>query len=117
MEVQIFGKSKCFDTKKALRYFKERGVRVHELDILRKGLSMGEYRSVRAALGGEIKTLIDDKGKAYEKYFVAYLAGEDAVEQALFEHPELYRTPIVRCGKAASIGYCPELWAQWIKGA
>jgi len=116
MEIQIFGKSKCFNTKKALRFFKERGVRVHEIDILRKGLSMGEYRSVRKALGGTMEALIDSDSKAYEKYFVAYLASENAVEDALLEHPELYRTPIVRCGRDATVGYVPEKWAQWLKG-
>ncbi|MDR1409954.1 MAG: arsenate reductase family protein [Oscillospiraceae bacterium] len=115
MEIQVFGKTKCFDTKKALRFFKERGVRVHELDILRKGLSLGEYRSVRAALGGQLDALIDGSGKAYEKYFIAYLAGDDVVESALLEHPELYRTPIVRCGKAATVGYAPEVWAEWLE--
>jgi arsenate reductase-like glutaredoxin family protein len=114
MEIQVFGKAKCFDTKKALRFFKERGVRVHEIDILRKGLSMGEYRSVRGALGGGPQALMDTKGKAYAQYFVAYLADEDAVESALLEHPELYRTPIVRCGKEATAGYAPEVWAQWL---
>ncbi|MDR0884564.1 MAG: arsenate reductase family protein [Oscillospiraceae bacterium] len=112
--IQVFGKAKCFDTKKALRFFKERGVPVQEIDILRKGLSAGEYRSVRTALGGDLDALIDDKGKAYGQYFVAYLAGESAKESALLAHPELYRTPIVRQGKRATIGYEPQVWARWL---
>lgn len=52
MNIQIFGKSKCFDTKKAERYFKERGIKFQSVDILSKGLSKGELDSVVKALGG-----------------------------------------------------------------
>jgi arsenate reductase-like glutaredoxin family protein len=114
MDIQVFGKAKCFDTKKALRFFKERGVHVHELDLLRKGLSAGEHSSVLRALGGNLEALIDTKGKAYQQYFVAYLVGQDAVESVLLEHPELYRTPIVRCGREATVGYAPEVWTEWL---
>ena len=62
MAIQIFGKSKCFDTKKAERWFKERNIKVQNIDILSKGLSRGEFDSVVKALGG-IDELIDTNSK------------------------------------------------------
>ena len=60
MNIQIFGKAKCFDTKKAERYFKERGIKYQYIDILSKGLSRGELDSVVRALGGGIDSVIDE---------------------------------------------------------
>ncbi|MGN0700290.1 MAG: arsenate reductase family protein, partial [Oscillospiraceae bacterium] len=60
MNIQIFGKSKCFDTKKAERYFKERGIKFQSVDILSKELSRGELDSVVRALGGKIDAIIDE---------------------------------------------------------
>ncbi len=112
MNIQIFGKSKCFDTKKAERYFKERGIRYQFIDIVRYGMSSGEYNSVKNAVGG-MKQLIDEKSKAYEQCYCAYLADESAVEEKLLENPTMFRTPIVRNGKKATVGYCPDVWKTW----
>ena len=112
MNIQIFGKSKCFDTKKAERYFKERGIQYQFIDIVRYGMSNGEYNSVKNAVGG-MRKLIDEKAKAYEQGFCAYLADESAVEQKLLENPAMFRTPIVRNGKKATVGYCPDIWKTW----
>lgn len=114
MNIQIFGKAKCFDTKKAERYFKERGIKYQFVDILRYGLSKGEYTSVKAALG-EPDSLIDKNSKAAERHFINYLASKDAVEEKLLNHPELYKTPVVRNGRQATVGYCPEVWKEWEK--
>ena len=112
MNIQIFGKAKCFDTKKAERYFKERGIKYQFIDIVRYGISKGEYISVKSAVGG-MRNLIDEKSKAYEQNFCAYLADEAAVEQRLLENPAMFRTPIVRNGRKATVGYCPEIWKTW----
>lgn len=112
MNIQIFGKAKCFDTKKAERYFKERRIRYQLVDVTRHGLSRGEMQSVKAAVGG-LKPLIDEKSKDYEASFVAYLAHEEAVEEKLTQFPGLYKTPIVRNGRQATIGYCPDIWDKW----
>lgn len=112
MNIQIFGKAKCFDTKKAERYFKERGIKYQFIDIVRYGISKGEYTSVKSAVGG-MRNLIDEKSKAYEQNFCAYLADEAAVEQKLLENPAMFRTPIVRNGRKATVGYCPEIWKTW----
>ena len=112
MNIQIFGKPKCFDTKKAERYFKERGVKFQSIDLLRYGISKGELESVKRAAGG-LKALIDPKSKDYDRSYVAYLAGEQNIQDKLLEYPSLLRTPIVRNGRQATVGYCPEVWAAW----
>lgn len=112
MNIQIFGKAKCFDTKKAERFFKERGVKYQFIDVVKYGMSKGEYNSVKNAVGG-MRQLIDEKSKAYEDNYCAYLADEAAVEEKLLEHPDMFRTPIVRNGKKATVGYCPDVWKTW----
>jgi arsenate reductase-like glutaredoxin family protein len=112
MNIQIFGKSKCFDTKKAERYFKERGVKYQYIDIIKYGISKGEYNSVKSALGG-ISSFIDTRSDAYEKLYIKYLAGEAAVEEKLLANPALFITPIVRNGRSATVGFQPEVWAEW----
>ena len=112
MNIQIFGKSKCFDTKKAERYFKERRVKFQPIDLVRFGMSKGEFQSVLRAVGG-IDRLIDQKSKLYETLFIAHLASNDAIETALLDNPGLFQTPIVRNGKQATVGYAPEIWATW----
>lgn len=109
MNIQIFGKKKCFDTKKAERYFKERGIKFQTIDITSKGLSHGEFLSVSNAVGG-IEVLIDEKSKDYSR--IAYLL-DDAKEEKLMDMPKLYKTPIVRNGKKATVGYEPQVWKTW----
>ncbi|MBE6995017.1 MAG: ArsC family transcriptional regulator [Ruminococcaceae bacterium] len=112
MNIQIFGKSKCFDTKKAQRWFKERRIKYQDVDLPRYGLSMGEYKSVKQAVGG-LEALIDKSSPLYESLFIEYLADDAAREEKLLDNPGLFRTPIVRNGKKATVGYCPEVWKQW----
>lgn len=112
MNIQIFGKSKCFDTKKAQRYFKERGISFQFIDMAQKRMSKGEYTSVKQAVGGMDK-LIDEKTKDQQTYLlIKYLAEEDK-EEKLLENPKLFKTPIVRNGKKATVGYEPEIWNKW----
>lgn len=109
MNIQIFGKSKCFDTKKAERYFKERRIRYQYIDILKYGMSRGELKSVSKALG--MDAIVDQEDRDYPLY--RYLASEEAKMEKLFEIPEMIKTPIVRNGKNATVGYCPEIWKEW----
>lgn len=110
MNIQIFGKSKCFDTKKAERYFKERGIKYQYIDILSKGLSRGELDSVVRALDGGIDAVIDKSARDYAE--IKYLL-DSAKPDKLAENPKLYRTPIVRNGRQATTGYCPDIWKNW----
>ena len=109
MNIQIFGKSKCFDTKKAERWFKERRIKYQYIDIAKYGISRGELTSVKNAVG--LDNLADPKDQGYPLF--QYLAGNDAKLEKLFEVPEMLRTPIVRNGKKATVGYCPEIWKDW----
>ena len=107
--IPIFGKSKCFDTKKAERYFKERGIKYQYVDILTKGLSRGELVSVVRGNRG-IDEVIDQNAKDYADIKYLY---DDAKPEKLAENPKLYKTPIVRSGKQAAVGYCPDIWKEW----
>ena len=112
MNIQIFGKSKCFDTKKAERYFKERRIKFQSVDVSKYGMSKGELKSVVAAVGG-IEKLIDEKSKDEAAVLIKYLADDEAKFEKLLENPKILKTPIVRNGKRAAVGYCPEVWEKW----
>ena len=112
MNIQIFGKSKCFDTKKAERYFKERRVKYQYIDLLRYGMSGKEFDAVLRGVGG-IDNLIDWNGKSQEITNMRYMDYKYAKEDKVFDDPSLMRTPIVRNGKQVTVGYCPEIWATW----
>ncbi len=110
MNIQIFGKAKCFDTKKAQRYFKERGIKFQMIDLTVKGMSKGELASVKTAVGG-LEPLINEKSP--DAALIKYLAYEQDKEEKLLENPKLMKTPVVRNGKKATVGYQPEVWKQW----
>ena len=112
MNIQNFGTSKCFDTKKAQRYFKERGIKFQMIDLKEKEMSRGEFENVSRALGGWQALVIHN---AKDKQDLALL---DALvdwqkEDKLFENQQLFKTPIVRNGKKATAGYLPEIWKMW----
>jgi len=113
MNIQIFGTAKCFDTKKAQRYFKERNIKFQFVDLSKFSMSRGELKSVRNAIGGSLDSLINEKSKKYDSSFIKYLASDEAKEEKLLENGELFKTPIVRNGKKATVGYCPDVWKQW----
>ena len=112
MNIQIFGKSKCFETKKAERFFKERRIKYQSVDILRYGLSGKEFDSVLQAVGG-IDNLIDWNSRDPDITLMKYMEDKRAKEDKVFDNPALMKTPIVRNGKKATVGYCPEIWATW----
>ena len=104
MNIQIFGKNKCFDTKKAERWFKERRIKYQYIDLNRYGISRGELNSVKNAVG------MANLSESPELQYYAYDA--DKLEK-LLEYPELLKTPLVRNGKQATTGYCPDVWKNW----
>jgi len=112
LNIQIFGKSKCFDTKKAERYFKERRIKYQMVDLLRYGLSGKEFDAVLLGIGG-VDNLIDWNGKSPEITLMKYMEDVRAKEDKLFDDPSLMRTPIVRNGRQVTVGYCPEIWEKW----
>ncbi len=109
MNIQIFGKSKCFDTKKAERFFKERRIKFQSVDVTRYGMSRGELESVKRAVG--LDSMIDTSADGAE--IIKYLAHDSDKLDKLYENPKLLKTPIVRNGKQATVGYCPDVWKTW----
>jgi len=109
MNIQIFGKAKCFDTKKAERYFKERRIKYQRIDLTGIGLSRGEFTSIKNAVG--LEALIDNNAPGAE--LLTYMAYDKDREEKLLENPAFFRTPIVRNGKKATIGYSPDVWKTW----
>ncbi len=112
MNIQIFGVKKCFNTKKAERYFKERRIKYQFIDLNIMSLSKGELKSVKAAVG--LSNLINNESKDYRKLNMQFIISESGKEEMLFNNPSLYKTPVVRNGKQATVGYVPEVWASWL---
>lgn len=112
MNIQIFGTKKNFDSKKAERYFKERGIKYQFIDMKEKGLSKGEFRSVTQAVGGYEKLIDKDCKDKDLLALIQYIAEEDK-EEKILENQKVLRTPIVRNGKRATVGYCPDEWKNW----
>lgn len=110
MNIQIFGTKKCFDTKKAERYFKERGIKCQFIDMKEKGMSKGEFNSVKQAVGG-LDNMIDQNHK--DKDLLALIKYIVDKEEKILENQQVIKTPIVRNGKEATIGYAPEVWKGW----
>ena len=112
MNIQIFGTKKSFDSKKAERYFKERGIKYQFIDMKEKGLSKGEFNAVCQAVGGYEK-LIDPECRDKDLLaLIRYIAEEDRAEKIL-ENQKILKVPIVRNGKQAAIGYEPDIWKEW----
>ncbi len=112
MNIQIFGKNKCFDTKKAERYFKERRIKYQYIDLNRYGFSPKEFDGALRGVGG-IDNLIDWDSKAPDITLMRYMEDPRAKEDKVYDDPTLARTPVVRNGKLFTVGYCPEVWKSW----
>ncbi len=110
MQIQIYGKNKCFDTKKAERYFKERKIPFQRIDLPRYGMGRRELETVLRAVGG-LEALLDPRHP--DAALVRYLSREEDKLEKLLENPALFKTPIVRNGRQATVGYCPEVWKGW----
>jgi len=111
MNIQIFGKKKCFDTKKAERYFKERRIKFQKIDMVSTGMSLGELKSVVQAIG--LDNLVNENHPAYHDSLYPYTSEYDKKIEILTEYPEIIKTPIVRNGKKATLGFQPDEWEQW----
>ncbi len=112
MNIQIFGSGKCFDSKKAERYFKERRIKYQYIDLNRFGFSPKEFDSVLRAVGG-VDNLINWEKKHEDITLMRYMDDLRAKEDKIYDNPALIKTPIVRNGKLATVGYCPEIWENW----
>lgn len=112
MNIQIFGTKKCNDTKKAERFFKERGIKYQFIDMQAKGMSKGEFNSV-AQVNGGLENMINWDGKDKDLLaLIKYIADEDKLEKVL-ENSQVIKTPVVRNGKQSTLGYQPDVWKKW----
>ena len=115
MNIQIFGTKKCFDTKKAERFFKERNIKYQLIDLKEKDMSRGELQSVISSLGGIDKVINPNTKDKQTLTLMEYLLPDDKFEK-LLDNQQLLITPIVRNGKKATIGVQSDIWSQWIEG-
>lgn len=112
MNVQIFGVKKCFNTKKAERHFKEHGIKYQFIDMKEKGMSRGEFNSIKQSIGG-LESLINENCKDKDLLaLIKYLSDSDK-EEKIFENQHIIKTPIVRNGKLATIDFQPDVWKNW----
>ena len=112
MNIQIFGTKKCNDTKKAERYFKERGIKYKFVDMKEKGMSKGEFISVAEKNGG-IDNMLNSNAKDKDALArIQYAADEDKLMTVL-ENQQIIKTPVVRNGKQSTLGYEPGIWKEW----
>ena len=112
MNIQIFGTKKSSDTRKAERFFKERGIKFQSVDLKEKGLSKGEFQSVMQAVGG-LDAMIDPDCKDKDLLaLIRYIAADDKAQKVL-ENQSVLKQPIVRNGKQATVGYQPSVWKTW----
>jgi len=116
MNIQLFGKSKCFNTRTAERFFKERKIKINYIDITDKGISSREFDSILSNIK-DVDLLFDKKSKLYEKFNIAYiLRTTEDKKQILIENPAMFITPIVReCdSKKCTIGVQSDIWKSWL---
>ena len=111
MNIQIYSGKKNFDTQKAERYFKERRIPVQMMDLKKHPLGEREIRLMLQNVGME--KLIDREDPKVKEYPACYYDRESLLIPAIQEAPWLLKTPIVRNGNRMTVGYQPEIWAQW----
>ena len=109
--IQLIGTKKCRDTQKAERFFKERKIPFQFRDLAEKGISKGELDNITRVI--PLEELIDKEGKQFEKKNMKFMVYN--LEDVLLEDPLLFRTPIVRNGRLVTLGYKPDVWAEWVK--
>ncbi len=114
MNIQIFGKKKCFDTKKAERFFKERKINFQSIDILDKGMSKGELQKVIQGIGS-IENIIDKNAKDKDALAFLEYSPEDTKFEKLLENQQLIKTPVVRNKQKATVGMDEKTWTKWIE--
>ncbi|MFK4784958.1 arsenate reductase family protein [Fusobacterium sp. MFO224] len=109
--IQIFGFKNCNDTKKAIRFFKDRKIDIQFINLKEKEISKGELKSIMITF--DIEELLDREGKEFKKRNLnCYVF--DTLE-LLMESPTLFKTPILREKNKSTVGYRPEIWKEWIK--
>jgi arsenate reductase-like glutaredoxin family protein len=114
LTVQIFGHVGDHGTRAAVRFFKERRVEIHQVDLTRKPIARGELRRFVERLGA--RPLLDETSRAYRDGGLAYMRLDDAeIVERLLETPALLRLPLVRFGNEVAAGRDETAWKRWFK--
>jgi arsenate reductase-like glutaredoxin family protein len=113
MEIQIFGTKKSADTRKALRFFSERRVKTHFVDLTERAAARGELMRFAQKFG--VGALVDRESRRFEELGLrhARLSDERWLER-LVEEPLLLRVPLVRNGLRLTVGAAEEEWKRWV---
>jgi len=112
MEVQIFGVKKSSDTRKALRFFAERRIRTHFVDLNERAASLGELRRFVQKFG--LGALIDRESKRYSELGLQHARlSDDRWMEKLVDEPLLLRVPLVRNGNSLTVGLAEQDWKSW----
>ena len=113
MEVQIFGVRNDADTRKALRFFSERRVRIHFVDLKQRAASAGELRRFVQRFGADA---LVDRGSSRFRSLGLHQAhyGADRWLDVLAEEPLLLRTPLVRWKQRLTVGLDEDAWRGWV---
>ena len=114
MNVQVFGFKNCQDTRKALRFFSERRIQVHFVDLDERPAARGELRRFQDKFGAA--ALLNREHPRFRALglHVRGDSPERMLERALTE-PRLLRTPLVRGANRVTLGYAPDAWKAWIE--
>ena len=113
MEVQVFGTKKSADTRKALRFFAERRVKTHFIDLTQRPASKGELSRFAQKFG--VQALVDRDSRRFAELGLGHAAlSDERWLEKLVAEPLLLRQPLVRCGNDIGIGCDESLWAEWI---
>ncbi|MEA2764915.1 MAG: hypothetical protein QOK07_1319 [Gemmatimonadaceae bacterium] len=114
LEIQVFGIRKSADTRKALRFFSERRIKTHFVDLMEKPASLGELRRFAQKFG--VILLVDKESKRFAELGLHYAQlSDDRWLQKLSEEPLLLRIPLVRNGNQLSVGADEGAWKSWIE--
>ncbi len=115
VSAQIFGVKSSQETRAAERFFKERRVQIHMVDLAQKPMSPGEIKRFVEKFG--LQALLDVEGKAYSDAGLKYLKLSEAELMAKIEaQPKLLKLPFVRCANRLSIGRDEKVWAEMLAG-
>lgn len=116
MEVQIFGTRKCADTRKAQRFFSERRVRAHFVNLTERPAARGELMRFVQRFG--VSALVDVESRRYADLGLrAARLSDERLLALLVDEPLLLRTPLVRCQQRLTVGLAESEWASWIAGS
>ena len=114
-DVQVFGTQKCSDTRRALRFFSERRMKAHFVDLKERAASKGELKRFAQKFG--VDALVDRESKRFAALGLKQAKyGEARWLELLEEEPLLLRTPLVRRGNEVAIGVDEEIWKRWAAG-